>query len=161
MLMGLQGKGSPHLCEPPKLVPVPSQAPAAVMAVPQPRAERAGGVGEGLPGGMSPRTKPPAVAQRAEAASPSSHQEILLPWVTVRTDLGRHVLRQAELGCSPTSTSGTFHPGNSCDSRDRQSTVMNRGCPRIKSYGKKLLNKAIILVLQLHQHYEALLPTAI
>lgn len=122
VLMELQGKGSPHFREPPKLMPVPSQAPAAAMAVPRPRAERAGGVGEGPPGGMLPRTKPPAVAQRAEAASPSSHQEILLPWVTVRTDLGQHLLRQAELGCSPTSTSGTFHPGNSCDSRDRRST---------------------------------------
>lgn len=49
-------------------------------------------VGEGLRGTVSALTKPAAVVRRAEAASLSSHQESLLPWIAIRADLGQHLV---------------------------------------------------------------------
>lgn len=70
MLAKLQGKGSPHLCQPPKLVPGSKQALAVGRAVPQPRAEQVGGLEKDSPVGCHlPPTA--AVVRRAEAASPS------------------------------------------------------------------------------------------
>ena len=79
MLTELQGKGSPHLCKPSKLAPISKRDLAAVMAVPQPRAEQVGGQGKDSPVGCHLPANPLLLSEGLKLNLPVHTRKVCSP----------------------------------------------------------------------------------